>query len=176
LRTTFPHELEERYVTVKGKLELLDEYAVVVEDDCSAIVMAKEELEAFQKMENLAREMHSKLNLDDGDTKKTFDLCKALSRCGGSANRQRLGMILGISEKTIDRIFAHSNTIRLKTGKVWNPYFETESSPYPAVFHSRPKTALTFFGQCLITVHEGFRLNEERERIRRRRSERTRLT
>ena len=169
LKTTFPYVLEERFVTVSGELQLLNEYAIVVNQNGESVEMDREELEKLRRIENLANELHSKLKLDHEYTRKVLSLCEALWHCGGVGNRQRLGMILGVSEKTIDRMFQHSNTISLKTGGVWNPYFETESSLYPAIFHSKPATALTLFGQCLTRTHLNFEVNEEREQERRRR-------
>jgi len=161
-------------VMAKGELQLLNEYAIVVEDGVSSIEMDKKELEDLRRIENLAGDLHSKLNLDDEYTERILALCKALSRCVGTANRQRLGIIMGISEKTIDRMFINCYPSRLKSGKVWNPFFETDSSPYAAAFHSKPKTALTLLGQCLVRIHEDYKLNEERERERKRRhSQRT---
>ena len=175
LRANFPYRLEERHVIVGGKLELLDEYVLVLKDEVSDIEINQEELEKLRGVENSTSELHSKLNFDDDSTKRILGLCKALSTCGGKANRQKLGTILGISEKTIDRMFTHHNSIRLSTGEFWNPFFETGSS-YPAAFHSQPKTALTLLGECLVRVHEKIKLNEEREQTkRRRRSQQVRI-
>jgi len=167
LKTIFPYELEERWISVKGELDLLEEYTIVVEDGTSSIEMPKEELEKLQKIENSACELYSKVNFDDAYTRKIFELCEALVLCGWRANRQRLGTILGVSEKTIDRIFTRHNPLRLKTGDMWNPFFEMRSS-FLAAFHSKPITTLTFFGQCLARTHEKVKINEKRERERKR--------